>query len=177
MIKVVTPKEMALAESHAYADGCSEEAFMENAGCGIAEHVHEYIQLNDEERVFCFAAKGTIWAMLMWEGAHSLHHGYRVPLAFQVTAIEESSPLCKKNYNRFIENGGNLETTFPTSGVILTAFSEPGFTAPQRALCLRCFSGKPNETADPCHRHPFGVEWRNGGRFQALRFRRRRPFI
>lgn len=127
MIRVVTPKEMALAESHAYADGFSEEEFMENAGFGIANHVHEFIRLNGyDEQVFLLCGKGNNSGDAYVAAVYLLNEGYRVS-ALQVTPIEESSPLCKKNYERFIANGGHLEKTFPHSGVILDGLFGTGF--------------------------------------------------
>lgn len=41
MMKVVAPKEMARVEQLAYAAGCSEETFMEQAGAALFAHIRK----------------------------------------------------------------------------------------------------------------------------------------
>ena len=58
-LKVVTSEEMARIEKNAYAQGCSESEFMENAGKAIAEIVKNYLLTEQlEKKVTLLVGKG-----------------------------------------------------------------------------------------------------------------------
>lgn len=107
-MKVVVPKEMAACEAKAYADGYSEEAFMEQAGIGIAGRVHEFIEKDRLEKVVTLlCGKGNNSGDAYVAGCHLLQKGYRV-FAIQISPVEQSSPLCKKNHRRFLDATGQM---------------------------------------------------------------------
>ncbi len=125
MIKVVTPKEMASCEARAYADNFSEEAFMEQAGRGIAICVQEFIQKCAlEKRVTLLCGKGNNSGDAYVAGRYLLQQNYQV-FALQVTPIEKSSPLCQKNHARFLESKGQMTTSL--QGLLLDGLFGTGF--------------------------------------------------
>lgn len=126
-MKVITPKEMARVEALAYQDGFSEGAFMEAAGKGIAEKVHQYIEQQKIEKTVCLlCGKGNNSGDAYVAGLYLLEKGYSV-FAIQVTTIQESSPLCKKNYGRFVKRGGKVQENFPANGILLDGLFGTGF--------------------------------------------------
>ncbi|MFQ5729516.1 MAG: NAD(P)H-hydrate dehydratase [Waddliaceae bacterium] len=58
-MKVVTSKQMGFLESQAYRNGSSEEDFMEEAGKGVADVIHEYVSQHDLNKcVYLLCGKG-----------------------------------------------------------------------------------------------------------------------
>lgn len=124
-MKVVSPKEMAAAEAKAYADGCSEEAFMEQAGTGIAAAVNAFVAKHRlEKTVTLLCGKGNNSGDAYVAGVHLCKMGYRV-FAVQASPIEKSSPLCQKNHRRFLEAKGQMVSDF--RGVLLDGLFGTGF--------------------------------------------------
>ncbi|GAB4237010.1 MAG: NAD(P)H-hydrate dehydratase [Chlamydiales bacterium] len=107
-MKVVTPKEMSRIEKMAYDAGFSEELFMVQAGTGIAEVVVAY--LKDHEcgyHIVLLCGKGNNTGDAYVAGYLLLASGLTVT-ALQVTPIEESSSLCRKQYEMFVKQGGKV---------------------------------------------------------------------
>jgi NAD(P)H-hydrate epimerase len=129
-MKVVSPKQMSRIESQAYRDGASEADFMEEAGSGVALVVHDYAERKDVDRmVILLCGKGNNAGDAYVSGIHLLHLDYEV-FALQVAPLEECSPLCKRNHERFIEEGGrSVETLaeFPSTGLIVDGLFGTGF--------------------------------------------------
>jgi ADP-dependent NAD(P)H-hydrate dehydratase / NAD(P)H-hydrate epimerase len=123
-MKVVTPKEMAACEKKAYADGFSDEAFMEEAGIGIAKWVDLFAKINREKTITLLCGKGNNSGDAYAAGCHLLQKGYKVH-AIQITPIEQSSPLCRKNHQRFLNNQGRIDTKL--RGILLDGLFGTGF--------------------------------------------------
>ncbi|MBA3721589.1 MAG: NAD(P)H-hydrate dehydratase [Parachlamydiaceae bacterium] len=111
-MKVVTAKVMSELESMAYKDGFSENAFMENAGQGIAIAVHEFIDTHSlDKRVLLLCGKGNNGGDAFVAGCHLIDQGYSVN-AIQLDRIDDCSNLCKSNGQCFINKGGQIFKDF-----------------------------------------------------------------
>src|SRR5262245_61792166 len=118
-MKVVSSKQMAHMESKAYRDGASESDFMEEAGSGVALVVHDYVEKNNLDRhVVLLCGKGNNAGDAYVAGTHLLLFDYDV-IAWQLAPLEECSPLCQVNQQRFIEEGGNCQITDSIEDIIL----------------------------------------------------------
>lgn len=133
-MKIVTPKEMARVESLAYAEGCSEQEFMEAAGRGVAAHVQAYSKRHHlDQEVMLLCGHGNNGGDAYVAGRYLLTHGYQVT-AVQVKPIAECRPLCRHHHDRFVQAGGrvldyqtNGLSTFPRNGVIVDGLFGTGF--------------------------------------------------
>ena len=133
-MKVVSSKQMAFLESQAYRNGSTEEEFMESAGKGVAIETDAFVE--DHHRsseVALLCGKGNNAGDAYVAGVYLLSWGYTVS-AFQLSPIEDTSPLCQKNAKRFKEAGGIVQTVnhpeeikFPSHGVILDGLFGTGF--------------------------------------------------
>jgi ADP-dependent NAD(P)H-hydrate dehydratase / NAD(P)H-hydrate epimerase len=125
---------MTHLESLAYRDGASESDFMEEAGSGVALVAHEYAERQQLDRhVVLLCGKGNNAGDAYVAGIHLLHLDYDV-LAIQLALIGESSPLCKENHRRFLEEGGRIQEIstpddiyFPDRGLIIDGIFGTGF--------------------------------------------------
>jgi len=105
-MKIVTPKEMARIESIAYNEGSKEELFMESAGRGVAEKVFHFCNdLSLGKKILLLCAKGNNSGDAYVAGTYLLANGFSVA-AYQPVALDECSPLCKLNGQRFFSSGG-----------------------------------------------------------------------
>lgn len=134
-MKVVSSKQMAYVESQAYRNGSTEEDFMEEAGRGVAEWIHFFVEKeNFPNCVYLLCGKGNNAGDAYVAGSFLLEQGYSV-MAHQVVPIADCSPLCQKNQKRFISKGGQYheindveaELKFPEEGVIVDALFGTGF--------------------------------------------------
>lgn len=133
-MKVVTPHQMAFLETQAYRDGLSEADFMEEAGSGVALVVHDYAEKYDLDRhVILLCGKGNNAGDAYVAGAHLMLLDYEVT-AYALFPIDDSSPLCRQNYYRFINEGGTVkeitdasEIVFPSPGIIVDGIFGTGF--------------------------------------------------
>ncbi|MCB1137070.1 MAG: hypothetical protein KDK78_12445 [Chlamydiia bacterium] len=92
-MKVVSAAEMARVERLAYADGASEEEFMERAGRGIAHAVAEWIVRRDIlHQVYLLCGKGNNGGDAYVAGRYLLQKGFKVT-ALQIGSGEETSAL------------------------------------------------------------------------------------
>lgn len=133
-LKVVTAKEMARIEALAYADGASEQTFMENAGDAIAKAAENFIEIH-------FLSKTATLLVGKWNnggdayaaGAKLLERGYQV-IAWHLYDLESCSPLCKIMYERFRSSGGIIRHaqqhqpfSFESEGILLDGLVGTGF--------------------------------------------------
>lgn len=129
-MKVVSSSQMSEIESIAYRDGASESDFMEEAGSGVALVVHDYAERHNTDRVvILLCGKGNNGGDAYVAGIHLLHLDYEV-FAVQLNPISECSPLCRQNYERFINEGGRqaeVLTEFPSTGIIVDGIFGTGF--------------------------------------------------
>lgn len=133
-MKVISPKQMEQLEAQAYRDGASESDFMEEAGSGVALVVHDFVEREGlNPRVTLLCGKGNNTGDAYVTGVHLIHLDYSVT-AIQLAPIDECSPLCKQNFSRFCQEGGDVievtnieELKFPSRGVIVDGLFGTGF--------------------------------------------------
>jgi ADP-dependent NAD(P)H-hydrate dehydratase / NAD(P)H-hydrate epimerase len=133
-MKVISAQEMSHIEKHAFDEGASDEDFMEKAGIGIALAVHEnVVQQKHKERITLLCGKGNNTGDAYVAGALLKQKGY-VAQALQLAPIQECSPLCQKNHQRFVDQGGSViyvdtvkSLPLPSTGVILDGIFGTGF--------------------------------------------------
>lgn len=134
-MKTVTPKQMAFLESEAYRDGCSEDAFMKEAGKGVAEWVDFYADKYGLSRhIYLLCGKGNNGGDAYAAGIYLLEWGYSV-LAYQIPSSSFCSTLSQKNQTRFVESGGVVvevsqpeeEMRFEQEGIIIDGLFGTGF--------------------------------------------------
>lgn len=129
-MKVVSSHQMSDIESQAYRNGSSETDFMEEAGSGVALVVHDYVERHDIDRtVILLCGKGNNAGDAYVTGTHLLHLEYDV-FAIQLSPISECTPLCRQNYERFMNDGGRVTETLPElpqNGIIVDGLFGTGF--------------------------------------------------
>ncbi len=134
-MKIVTSKEMSDLEAKAYKDGMQEEEFMEKAGEGVAFIVSDYIENHFlEPHVLLLCGKGNNAGDAYVAGIRLLEMEFEVT-AIQVVPIRDTTPLCRENYNRFMQAGGKLwdgstpfdELFYSQIGVIVDGLFGTGF--------------------------------------------------
>lgn len=136
-MKVITPSQMRDLEQQAIRDGASEEDFMEEAGSGVGLVVHEFAErFGLEHQAILIAGKGNNAGDGYVAAIHLLHLDYHVH-AYQLFPLSECSPLCQKNAERFVKEGGvltevgyDMDILFPYDGVIIDAIFGTGFKGP-----------------------------------------------
>lgn len=135
-MKVVSAKVMAELEARAYQMGFTERDFMENAGRGIADATHEYIEHNQlPHTIWLLCGKGNNAGDAFVAGRYLLEKGYQV-IAVQPDELEQCSPLCQQNGRRFIDKKGKIVNQigpFDPQGVILDGIFGTGFHGEARA--------------------------------------------
>lgn len=133
-MKILPAKEMSRIESLAYADGCPEEQFMQNAGTGMAESVKKIIKNNNlAQKVLVFSGPGNNGGDGYVVAGNLLRSGYEV-LVYGVDSEETLSPLCLKFRNEFKKAGGIIKNIadpaknhFSDEGLIVDAIFGTGF--------------------------------------------------
>jgi ADP-dependent NAD(P)H-hydrate dehydratase / NAD(P)H-hydrate epimerase len=105
-MKIVSAETMSRLENEAYQQGCSEQQFMEAAGKGIANIADAFIQNRRlPKKVLLLCGKGNNGGDAFVAGRYLLYKGYQV-FAILPELPEKCSPLCQKNAQQFLENGG-----------------------------------------------------------------------
>lgn len=107
-MKVVSAKQMQKIEALSIKEGASDVGYMEQAGKKIAFFVDAFIQkkrLSPHIALLCGKGNNAGDAYVM--GRILLQKGYRV-LAIQCFALETCRFLCRENYQRFLELGGEV---------------------------------------------------------------------
>lgn len=102
-MKIVKAKEMARIEKIAYAQGASEEAFMQAAGKGVAEAAKKMCR-SREKKIILLCGFGNNGGDAYVAGIDLLLSGYDV-VALAITPFEKSSPLCRLQGERFAAKG------------------------------------------------------------------------
>ncbi|MBA3816192.1 MAG: NAD(P)H-hydrate dehydratase [Parachlamydiaceae bacterium] len=129
-MKIISSKKMSQLESLALRNGFSAADFMEEAGSGVALVVHDYVEKNNLDRIIILlCGKGNNAGDAYVAGIDLMRLDYEV-YALTVLPIEDSSPLCKINFERFINEGGRLAGVafeFPANGVIVDGLFGTGF--------------------------------------------------
>jgi ADP-dependent NAD(P)H-hydrate dehydratase / NAD(P)H-hydrate epimerase len=129
-MKVFSSQQMREIESKAYQEGASEEAFMEQAGKGIAQAAEDFLQIHQlPRRILLLCAKGNNSGDAYVAGRYLLKEGCQVQ-ALQSVPVESCSPLCIKNHQRFLDAGGKTTPQlkeFPKEGIILDGLFGTGF--------------------------------------------------
>jgi hydroxyethylthiazole kinase-like uncharacterized protein yjeF len=133
-LKVVTAREMARIEGMAYAEGSSEEDFMENAGAAVAQATIDFLEKHGlPKRVILLVGKGNNGGDAYVAGRKLLERGIKTT-AFHIYALDQCGPLCKKMHEKFRAAGGPIlhihdesHFSFGTEGVILDGLVGTGF--------------------------------------------------
>lgn len=132
-MKIVTSKEMAALEAQAYKDGMQEDEFMDEAGEGIAFIVSDYIENHGlDPHVLLMCGKGNNAGDAYVAGQRLLEMEYDVT-ALQLVPIDQTVELCRENYNKFLEAGGQIWDgstpleIFHEVGIILDGLFGTGF--------------------------------------------------
>lgn len=129
-MKVFSAQQMREIEERAYHEGASEETFMEKAGAGIARITETYLHNKQlPKKVLLLCAKGNNSGDAFVAGKYLIESGCDVQ-ALHPVPIEVCSPLCKKNYQRFLIAGGKIVhqlSDFSEYSVILDGLFGTGF--------------------------------------------------
>jgi hydroxyethylthiazole kinase-like uncharacterized protein yjeF len=127
LMKVIKAKEMAQLEKVAYSAGASDLAFMEAAGLGVALETENYLKsyAKDVEQIILLCGKGNNAGDAYVAGSQLLQKGYRVT-AWHLFPVEQSTPLCQRQYERFLSKGGHAKIISDKSDI----------TIPQKTLFL-----------------------------------------
>lgn len=130
---VITAQEMHRVEQLAISEGCSEEAFMAEAGRKIAARALEWIEKRHlPKRVSLLVGKGNNGGDAYAAGQHLLRQGIHVR-AFALYPLSECSKLNQKFHKQFVEHQGHVEIvnsaeiSFEGDGLILDGFLGTGF--------------------------------------------------
>lgn len=108
-MKIVKAKEMARIEQLAYAEGSSEEEFMNQAGAGVAEHVQNVIaRLHLKPKITILCGRGNNAGDAYVAGKILRDGGFQVNV-LALSPFEESSHLCQLQSKRFVDSGGLIE--------------------------------------------------------------------
>ncbi|MFN0064695.1 MAG: NAD(P)H-hydrate epimerase, partial [Chlamydiales bacterium] len=96
-MKVVAAKEMGRIERAAYAAGAKEEAFMEEAGRGVAQYAG---YLHKEKKITLLCGNGNNAGDAYVAGRLLQERGYSVK-AYSLSPLEKCTPLCQLQAKRF----------------------------------------------------------------------------
>ncbi len=128
-LKIVTAQEMVRIEKMAYADGVSEQTFMENAGDAVAMAAEQFIHEHGLPKVVTLlVGKGNNGGDAFAAGAKLIEAGYQVA-AVHIYPLDQCSSLCKKMHEKFRTLGGSVRKTceFGSKGIILDGLVGTGF--------------------------------------------------
>lgn len=143
-LKVVSAYEMAQIEAAAYAEGASEQTFVENAGKAIAKVVENFIEDFDLPKIVTLlAGKGNNGADAYSAGTQLIERGFKVT-AIHLYPLDNCAPLCKLMYEKFRSQGGIVRhidaegfSLFEPEGIILDGLVGTGFKGKaERELAL-----------------------------------------
>ena len=140
-MKIVSAQEMARIERHAYDNGADESVFMEAAGRGIAVEIKHFVEKYEFDPVCTFlCAKGNNSGDAYVAAALLKHAGFETSV-FQLTPIEESSPLCQEHHARYRADGVSVvsvntlaDCSFPQTGIIVDGLFGTGFKGTAEGL-------------------------------------------
>jgi hydroxyethylthiazole kinase-like uncharacterized protein yjeF len=126
--KVISSEEMARKEKEAVSSGLDSEKFMETAGEGIACFVEKFLLEHKKTLVVTLlAGKGNNGGDAYVAGVYLLKKGVKVA-ACAIYPQQEESPLCKKQRERFLQEGGVFSSFDQVKeGVIIDGLVGTGF--------------------------------------------------
>ena len=112
---------MKQVESLAYQQGSeTEETLMEYAGKGVAKFVEDFAEKTKfPKEVTLFCGQGNNGGDAYTAGYHLLEKGYNVT-AYQLGSLDQCSPLCQKNRERFTDKGGKILSLESKDSITLT---------------------------------------------------------
>ncbi len=133
-LKVVSAHEMAQIEGIAYAEGASEQTFMENAGDAVANAVENFIEENAlAKTATLLVGKGNNGGDAYAAGAKLIERGFKTT-ALHIYSLDKCGPLCKTMYEKFRSRGGIVRHVhdepsfhFEPEGVVLDGLVGTGF--------------------------------------------------
>lgn len=133
-MRVVTATQMSTLEKEAFEEGADADAFMQNAAAGIAAALSDYIRsVSIQKKVTLIAGKGNNSGDGYSAALILMGRGFQIE-AYQLSPIEECSPLCQKYAKKFLENGGVLHSLtqiedfdLPRDGILLDGIFGTGF--------------------------------------------------
>jgi ADP-dependent NAD(P)H-hydrate dehydratase / NAD(P)H-hydrate epimerase len=154
-MKIVKAQEMARIEQLAYAQGASEEEFMNRAGRGVAEFVqHRIATLHIQPKILLLCGSGNNAGDAYVAGRILLEGGFQVR-ALALSAFEQSRPLCQLQSKRFIASGGVItylkeahEIEFGDVQLLVDGILGTGFHGDVQGL-MRALIEKANESQIP----------------------------
>ncbi len=143
MRKIVKASEMGRIEKVAYSKGASEEAFMENAGRGIAEAVQRMVAtFHLKPKILLLAGKGNNGGDAYVAGRLLLAGGFPVE-ALALVPLEEGTSLCLLQGTRFQSAGGKInfvrnqeEISFGGAHLLVDGIYGTGFQGEVKGLQL-----------------------------------------
>lgn len=126
---VVTSLEMRRIEELSKLEGCSEEAFMKQAGKNVALHAEKMIQ-GLEGTVILLLGKGNKGGDALVAGLSLLEKGISVR-AITITPTKDCSPLQQKFREAFTNQGGSLQEIdtglFEDASILIDGLLGTGF--------------------------------------------------
>jgi hydroxyethylthiazole kinase-like uncharacterized protein yjeF len=154
-MKIVTAQEMARIEREAYAKGASEEAFMNQAGLGVAEAVRRFIALHHlKPNILLLCGSGNNAGDAYVAGRLLIEDGFQVN-ALSCAPSGKKSPLCILQSQRFTAAGGNIlelhesdSIPFPPAELLLDGLLGTGFHGEIGGI-LKTVISKANESKLP----------------------------
>lgn len=104
-MKIIRAEEMARIERLSFEGGCSEEAFMEQAGLGITNTL---LSITKKSHITLLVSKGNNSGDAYVVGKYLLQKGY-FPLALEISTKNRSS-LCEIKRKEYLKGGGEIKT-------------------------------------------------------------------
>lgn len=133
-MKIVKAKEMARIEKLAYAQGASEEGFMNQAGAGVAEVTQRCIARYHAKPLITLLCGPGNNAGDAYVAGRILHEGGFHVRAVALAPFEKSSPLCQLQSRRFLDAGGGItyikagdEISLKGAGLLIDGILGTGF--------------------------------------------------
>lgn len=108
-MKVVNAQEMGRIEKLAYEQGASEEDFMEEAGCGVAELAQRIIAKHHLKPKILLLCGGGNNAGDAYVAGRILRDGGFHVNALAISPHEKSSRLCQLQSQKFLASGGVID--------------------------------------------------------------------
>lgn len=154
-MKVISAKEMARIEKLSYAQGASEDTFMEKAGEGVAIRARQLIgKLHLKPKIVLLCGKGNNAGDALVAGRHLLNADFEVS-AFCLSEKRVCSPLAQKNWDKFVSAKGTIilikkieEADFQNYELIIDGIFGTGFEGTVDGLLKEVIT-KANETKIP----------------------------
>ncbi|MBI5345728.1 MAG: NAD(P)H-hydrate dehydratase [Chlamydiae bacterium] len=143
-MKVVTPSEMLRIEKLSIFEGASDKHYVEKVGKAIANIACGYIQKHFlSKKIYLLVGKGNNGADALSAGCVLLKERFCVQ-AYLFFKIDESSPLCRYNFEKFKKLGGEFhfisdiaDLIFEKKSLILDGIFGIGFEGQLKGFLLQ----------------------------------------